>query len=293
MLQLNGVSRFEVIAVALAPLSIPDFGGSMLRGALGHALRHGYCSCGETIKEHAEGCIYAALFDTGAGHAFVITPPAKQDIPESGCFSFYITLFEAAPAVHDAFFHSLELALLRGLGTAKTACQIVAVAPVPSECIPLQQQVTLTLTSPWFIKYQSYRVPAHQLTLANFLIALTRRQRELVKRGLLNVELPSNEQILNWAEQLDSQLDLHDIDGERWSNRQHIKHQLSGCIGSIQITSQHKDGLKPLTALLYRAQWLHGGAKVSFGLGALALQPITLAQSQLDQLKHCAAGAAQ
>lgn len=293
MLQLNGVNRFEVIAVALAPLSIPDFGGSMVRGALGHALRHGYCSCGEDVNAHAEGCIYAALFDTGEGHAFVITPPAKQNVAESGCFSFYITLLEAAPAIHDAFFQSLESALLRGLGTDKVACQIVAIAPVPLEFIPLQQQVTLTLTSPWFIKYQSRRVPAHQLTLANFLIALTQRQRELVRRGLLNVELPNNEHILEWAEQLDSQLDLHDIDGERWSNRQHKKHQLSGCMGRITITTQQQDGLKPLTALLYRAQWLHGGAKVSFGLGALTLQPIALAQSQFDQLQHFATGAAQ
>lgn len=293
MLQLNGVSRFEVIAVALAPLSIPDFGGSMLRGALGHALRHSYCSCGEDVKTHAVGCIYATLFDTGEGHAFVITPPAKQNVAQSGCFSFYITLLEAAPAIHDAFFQSLEQALLRGLGTDKIACQIVAVAPVPLEFIPLQQQVTLTLTSPWFIKYQSRRVPAHQLTLANFLIALTQRQRQLVKRGFLNAELPSNEQILDWAEQLDSQLDLSDVDGERWSNRQHTKHQLSGCIGNIQIASNQKDGLKPLTALLYRAQWLHGGAKASFGLGALELHPIALAQSQIDHLQHFAIGAAQ
>lgn len=293
MLQLNGVSRFEVVAVALAPLSIPDFGGSMLRGALGHALRHGYCSCGEAVKAHAEGCIYATLFETGAGHAFVITPPAKQSVPEAGCFSFYISLLETAPSIHAAFFHSLELALLRGLGTDRVACQVVAVMPISAEFVPLQQQVNIILTSPWFIKYQGRRVLAHQLTLANFLIALTQRQRQLVKRGLLNAELPSNEQILDWAEQLDSQLDLSDVDGERWSNRQHTKHQLSGCIGNIQIASNQKDGLKPLTALLYRAQWLHGGAKASFGLGALELHPIALAQSQIDQLQHFAIGAAQ
>lgn len=293
MLELNGISRFEVIAMALAPLSIPDFGGSMLRGALGHALRHSYCSCGEASNEHVQGCIYAKLFETGVGHAFVITPPLKQKVPETGCFSFCITLLDVGTVAQDAFFHSLELALLHGLGTDKIACQVLSVIPVLAEFVPLQQEVSITLTSPWFIKYQGQRVPARQLTLANFLIAVAQRQRELVKRELLTAELPSNQQILGWVEQLDSQLHLSDIEGERWSNRQHAKHQLSGCIGNIKITAHLQDGLKPLTALLYRAQWLHGGAKVSFGLGALALQPIALAQSQFDQLQHFAIGAAQ
>lgn len=271
--------RYEITARALAPLHIPPFGGSMIRGALGHALLF--------TNEAA----YTHLFETGNGHAFVITPPQPAHLKAGEMFRFFITLFRTDTELQNTFFHALGLALNKGLGNWQTPCELVALTPLNAHFMPLQQHIHLKLTSPWYIKYKGQPVKAENLNLANFLIALTQRQRELVKRGYFQVNLPSNMQLLALSDVLQSKMVLQDIMGERLSNRQHAKHPLQGVMGQIEIYAPEKNLLTPLGPLLHRAQWLHGGSKTGFGLGAMEIQPIAAPVSQLNQLQHLATGA--
>lgn len=279
MFHLQNFMRYELVARALAPLHIPPFGGSMIRGALGHALHFS----NETAYTH--------LFETGEGHAFVITPPKPAHLGAGETFRFFITLFRTAPELQSAFFDALNLAFNKGLGNWKTPCELLDITPLEPHFMPLQQSVRLKLASPWYIKYKGQPVKAVNLNLANFLIALTQRQRELVKRGYLQANLPDNTSLLAMSDALQSKMVLQDVVGERLSNRQHTKHPLQGVIGQIEILAPEKNPLTPLGPLLHRAQWLHGGSKTGFGLGAMEIQPIAAPVSQLNQLQHLATGA--
>lgn len=280
MLVGDGFHRVDVVVRALARLQIPDFSGSMLRGALGHALAR--------VDQDA----YAQLFETqSGGHAFVITPPKPQQLAAGSLFSFQITLLESEPALHQHFFHALDLALRKGLGEAKVACELVSCTPVPPELKPLSGNFRLVLSSPWFVKYRGEPVMAHKFGLDTFLIALCRRQRDLVKQGYLQAQLPDNQTLLELAGATSYQASLRNVIGERRSNRQQVKHRLQGVVGYIDVQAMAQESVRLLEPVLQRAQWLHGGAKVSFGQGALqvqALQP----SSQLEHLHKFATGAA-
>jgi len=273
LIQFEHMCRFKVIAKPLAQFQIPAFGGSMIRGALGHALRHCQCRCYSDSPVHGSDCLYASLFEPGAGHAFVLTPPPEGLVAAGQAFEFAVTLLKNDAKHVEALLSALKLALRRGLGPNMVPCSIVAVQNVTPEITPLGQRVQLQLTSPWFIKYRGKALLAHQLTLHSFLIAVAQRQRMLIKEGFLQATIPGNQPLLALADTLESRLQLSDVRGERRSNRQHSKHPLNGISGTIEITSAQPEGLQKLAAMLYRAQWLHGGGKTSFGLGGLKIQP--------------------
>lgn len=280
MLQQQGFLRFRVEACPQQFLVIPDFSGSMLRGALGHALAY--------VDQEA----YEQLFDTGLGHAFVITPPPAQQLDAGSVFTFYVTLFPSVSGLAEVFFRAMDLALRKGLSTAQIPCDLLSCTELPAEFSLLPNKFLVNLTSPWFVKFRNEPVQAKDFGLNTFLIALVQRQRELVKRGYLEASLPSNQTLLDLASVVRCQSKLYDIFGERRSNRQQVKHRLQGVLGCFELDTDHQDSLQLLTPLLFRARWLHGGSKVSFGLGALQVQPLSPPVSQLEQLRQIATGAA-
>lgn len=280
MLHQQGFLRFRVDVCTQQPLVVPDFGGSMLRGALGHALAY--------VDQSA----YAKLFDTGQGHTFIITPPSPQRLSAGSCFSFYVTLFPKVASLYEVFFRALDLALRKGLTCMQVPCELIGYKQEEIEFSPLPNKFRLNLLSPWFVKYRNQPVTAPHFNLSTFLIALVRRQNDLVKRGYLQAELPSNSVLLALANDLDCRLQLYNVKGNRRSNRQQTKHPLQGVAGSLQLDVSHQADLQLLSPLLRRAEWLHGGSKVSFGQGALQVQPIHSSVSQLEQLRQIATGAA-
>lgn len=277
---MNAMSRFRIDASPLSALTLPDFSGSMLRGALGHALAH--------VNSEA----YGTYFATGAGHAFIITPPFPGKLAAGEIFSFFVTLLHSEADAQEYFFNALELALRKGLGPLQVPCQMLACTWQPDELSRLGARFRLELVSPWFVKLQSEPVMAHQFGLDNLLIAATHRQRQLVKRGYLIAELPTNQQLLDCVQAASYQQQLRNVIGERRSQRQKTKHRLQGVIGHMDIELQSQQYLHMIAPVLHRARWLHGGSKVSFGLGALEIKSLGSLDSQLKQLHHLATGAA-
>lgn len=288
MMLLGDMRRFKITADSTSKLRIPAFGGSMIRGALGHALRHAECRCKDSTSSHHPTCLYASLFESGAGHAFVITPPPKGLVVDGEPFTCLVTLLKNDQTHAQALINALELGFRRGLGPRMVPCHISEIQELSPEVVPLDQTARLELLTPWSIKYRGKSLYASELTIHSFLIAIAQRQRILVREGLLDAEIPNNNNLLAQADTLQATLQVRDVSGERRSNRQHSKHSLHGIKGSIEISSDEPQGLRRLTGMLYRSEWLHGGGKVSFGLGALNVRPVPRLDSQLKELQRMA-----
>lgn len=264
------MQRFKVTALTRGRLWLPAFSGSMIRGALGHALKQLYCFCPDA-NCHQDQCLYASLFETGAGAAFVITPPRAAQLASGASFCFDLTIMDASERHTTALRTALTLGLRRGLGQHRVSCQLQGFAPLTMVTRPLGQRVMLTLTTPWFLKRQGNPILASDCTPHSLLIGIAQRQRQLQKMGFLNTNIPANSQLLQIADRLVYQSDFMDVHGERRSNRQMLKHPLQGITGNILLQHEDADGLLPLQELLHIAQWVHGGGKTSFGLGGLLL----------------------
>jgi len=272
ILESGRIRRYKIVVEPELRLDLPVFCGSMIRGAIGHALLHRYCRCGNGALLHQDDCLYASLFETGAGNAFVISPPAEGVIQPGESFAFHVTLLRDDPEHVDAFFNSLATGLKHGLGVNKIPCRLYKTIPVFSDILSLEKSAYLTLSTPWFIKYGGRPVRASELTVHSFLIALAQRQRTLVREKLIEMHVPENPELLALADTLDGRFQVRDVSGVRRSNRQGKVHPLSGIIGTLEIHSFQEKGLESLSSLLNRSQWLHGGGKVSFGLGGLVVQ---------------------
>lgn len=286
----SAIGRYRIRAEPQSDLHIPPFAGSMFRGAIGHALRHLYCQCQTPSSGHEADCVYASLFETAAGNAFVITPPPEKHCRPGQTFDLHITLLKNNEGDRDAFFEAVLLGFRRGLGPGMVPCEVTGIEQLTPEIVPLSQRVRLELATPWFIKFRGKPITARELTVHSFLIALAQRQRSLVREGLLDVTVPANDPLLALADTLTGTLEVHDVSGMRRSRRQQTKHPLRGISGSVELEAPQPDGLRELTGMICRAQWLHGGGKVSFGLGALTIKPGAKPQSQLGELKRMVTG---
>ena len=139
--------RLVVTAAPVTKLFLPNFAGSMLRGAYGHGLRKLVCM---TKALSCEGCSlrnscpYPRLFEpygvditkVGLRHnqatpppPFIIVPPqiGHHAIEADQPFQFEIRLFGSS--IHDLslIIEAWRRALLNGLGTNKVPCHLLTV----------------------------------------------------------------------------------------------------------------------------------------------------------------------
>lgn len=214
----NPPVRYVFKAVALKQLVIPVFSGSMIRGAIGHALLDRCCTCG--TEHHRSGCLYQELFETPAGNAFVISPPKQAVVAPGQTFSFRLTLLGPTPEREQAMLAAVERALDRGLTPQRIPCRLTSTVSQQPSPHKLGKMAFLHLNSPWFIKRSGERVGAQQCSVHTLLIGIAQRQRALREQGLLDVTVPTNSELLPFADELTGQLRLQDYRGERHSNRQ-------------------------------------------------------------------------
>ena len=92
ILESGRIRRYRIAVVPESRLELPVFCGSMIRGAIGHALLNRYCRCGNGALLHQDDCLYASLFETDAGNAFVISSPAEGITQPGESFAFHVTL---------------------------------------------------------------------------------------------------------------------------------------------------------------------------------------------------------
>ena len=267
--------RWCITVRATKRLRLPEFSGSMIRGALGHALLAAHCRCGAT-KTHMKGCLYARLFETGAGSAFVITPPEHVGQLEEGeLFTWHLSLLADDEGLEKPLLDAVERGLYQGLGPERVSCPVERIEPVALVPTPLTPRTRVILSSPWALKRGGYPVKAPGFRIHDLLIGLAQRQRQLSEHFGLALSPAPNNEILALADSLGvGQSELVDVSGERHSNRQRRRHPLQGIRGQLTLTCTDDDAREVLSQLLNPGPWLHGGGKVGFGMGGMRLEPL-------------------
>lgn len=137
-------ARFQVPADA----GLPDYLGSTVRGAFGHALKDAVCvtqlpKCGQCLMQ--QSCAYAYLFETpppadttkmrlypAAPHPFVFDVPGPDDEFEAETtLDIGFTLFGQGNRYLPYMIHGLKAAGQRGLGRRRTPLTLAAVEQHP------------------------------------------------------------------------------------------------------------------------------------------------------------------
>lgn len=298
------IARLHLTVRAQAPLHLPPYAGSMLRGAWGHAL------LALSPLPHADGkpcalhasCPYCQVFAPPPlpGHGlqkfsqmpapFVIEPPqgGAQRLAAGQTFGFGLVLIGKALAHLPTLLLAWERALRSGLGVQRSPCTLLGVVdenglkplldkreqllnlqfsvpPAPA----LAQQATLELTSPLRLQQQGKPVKAQALDARTLLITLARRW-QLLQDTHLGAAAAQQD-----FAQLSAQASAITLQGEdvrwfdwgRYSQHQQQEMKLGGLLGRIHL----RGDLSAFATLLHLGQWLHMGKNASFGLGGYRL----------------------
>jgi len=300
------IARLRLTVRAEAPLQLPPYAGSMLRGAFGHALLalsplpH---TDGKPCALHAT-CPYCQLFAAPPlpGHSlqkfshmpqpYVIEPPTggAQRLQAGQQFGFGMVLMGKALGLLPTVLQAWQRALRTGLGAGHTPCTLVEVLnenglqrlsdkreqlsnlncqlpPTPA----LDGRAMLHFHTPLRLQVQGKPVRAAQLSARDLLIALARRTQLLcdVHLGAAAPQLDFST-LSTQAAAITLQADgLRWFDWGRYSQRQQQEMQLGGLLGSVRLQGD----LAPFAPLLHLGQWLHVGKNATMGLGGYRLQP--------------------
>jgi CRISPR/Cas system endoribonuclease Cas6 (RAMP superfamily) len=291
------LTTLRMHAVAQAPLTLPEYAGSALRGILGHELRALACVTGAPSCDACplrQTCAYTEVFegvapaDAGRSYSnipngFVLAAPllsGAQQLKRGDSFEFKLTLIGRArrheTLVRKAMARGMALRLgAWGGGLSLSSSEAEATEPVHQ---PDTSRLRINLLTPLYLKRQGQPLRPQELQARDFLNALIRRIGDL-----LTLQLGQGQA---WREQASAlreaaesvkadqaALRWHSI--KRWSNRQQSEMLLCGLLGSFELSGP----LHPFADLLSLGQTLHVGGKTSFGLGRYTVTPLT-GQSQ-------------
>ncbi|WP_274571308.1 CRISPR system precrRNA processing endoribonuclease RAMP protein Cas6 [Neisseria leonii] len=298
------LARYRFDFTVESELRLPEYAGSTLRGAFGHALRRAACmtrqkECGGCPLQ--QSCPYTRLFaptaDNRLSSSFRQTPPAPYIIeaPENGrtgygkgeTFSFEMVLLGRARSRLPLIAHSFQQAFRRGIGPLRGQGVLGNIAvetpegwqsifadgqilPHPDTLVlPLRYPETCTLhiRTPIRLQSKSSVLGIRRVQAGILLRQLMRRISAIATRYW---EMPLEAEFGKLAAVADSipnHADLQWQDWTRYSNRQQQKMVLGGITGTWQFNSL------PLAfaQLLYIGQWLHIGKETVFGLGRYQL----------------------
>ncbi len=290
-------------------LRLPDYAGSMLRGAFGHALRQIACvtrqkSCTDCSLKSA--CSYSYLFETpvppsmavlrrypSAPHPIVIEAPlGPRDLAEGETFSFSMVLIGRALFSVPLVVLAWQRACASGLGSRRIRVTLEAYreegesdwraledpahwkGDTPAIPPMPDRDLVLRFLTPYRGKHDGKLTSANDLRFRDFFSHLQRRV------GLLRAfHGPEGEWTWDYVAALEiaervtwEAVDAHWMDWTRYSSRQVREMQLGGVLGSYRLPNAE---LEPLWPLLYLGQWVHAGKNTSFGLGQYEILPAT------------------
>ena len=306
------VVRLEMLVRTEAPLQLPPYAGSMLRGAFVHALMAlaPLPHANERACALQHSCPYCQIFATPPlpehslqkfsqmPHPYIIEPPERgsRRLQAGDVFSFGLVLIGNAlnhlPTVIRAFERALRTGL--GMGERPVRCMLLAVRQehhdrllwqagqdkllaTPSitlpPAVPLGQTVSLQLSSP--LRLQQHGKPVRQpevLTARSLLVTLARRYQLL-----LDVHLGAKAPQLNFeqisAQAAGIQLTSDNMEWFDWKRYSQRQQQEMKLSGLIGNLHLHGE-LSPFSQLLHLGQWLHVGKSTTFGLGGYRLHTL-------------------
>lgn len=288
-------------------LRLPEYAGSLLRGAFGHALRQIACVTRQPVCTDCplqSSCAYKYLFETPIPESasvlrrYPVAPtPLVIEAPLNGPplaagdhWTFSMVLIGKARLSLPLITLAWQRACGAGLGSRKTpavleACRAEDEAqwhapgePVPEPASafsipPLpEEDLSLRFLTPFRGKQEGKLAGAAQLQFADFFSHLQRRVGLLHTFHGLGGEWDWDyAEALRIAQGIHWEPDhVHWMDWTRYSSRQGREMLLGGVLGAYHLP---REGLEPLWPLLYLGQWLHAGKNTSFGLGRYEIVP--------------------
>lgn len=304
------VTRYRFDCIAQTPIRLPDYAGSLLRGAFGRALRQVACITRErdcTPCALNAGCPYTAVFapgKPGTPHPrlqnseipapYVIEPPvwgARVVEPGAG-FVFHMVLIGRAREHLPIIILAWRRALARGLGPGDGTGDIATVVTETGQTVytPTQDSiaahesavpqtptlteppatVTLRFSTPLRLQQNGNALPPHRLTPRPLILAAARRASLLAEFHGADGTPPS----VGWkalAAEAEALGDERRLEWRDWT-RYSSRQQQTMTLGGVVGDWRLKGEFTHAWPWLYLGQWLHVGKETVFGLGGYRLE---------------------
>ncbi len=298
------IARYHFLFRVLTPIRLPDFAGSMLRGAFGRALRRTACmtrmqTCQDCPLQRT--CPYTNLFEpcppenhplqkfSQVPTPYVIEPDGwgKKTLQPGENLAFSMVLIGTAIQQMALIAYSWQRAFLHDVGHGTAELQDIQLEKGHDRqsiydtqnrkilqhetCLTLRtpetDTVKLKIDTPLRLQENGHALPPSEVTARRLLMTLVRRI-SLLKEFYMGTERKMDFKDLSLqADQVTSRCNLEWLDWTRYSSRQHQKMQLGGVVGEWRL-----DKLTPeLMHYLNLGQWLHVGKNAAFGLGRYSI----------------------
>ena len=284
----------------LANLQLPEYAGSMLRGAFGHALKELACttkmpSC--VSCPLAQICVYTQVFEAPVHqqgqpqqqfvNPYVVKAPhmANRLITQNTTWHFDMVLIGKAieqlpivayawqKACHDGFGKSQSQAQLLGVYQNNTLLYqagrpLAIYTPTTITPCPPTAEAHLQFISPLRIQHQNHIIlQPKQLTAPILLTALFNRVQRLAQLNGVLFDLDFK-QLFSAANDIHFEAKLKRDTLTRYSNRQHRLMHLDGLVGDITLSGD----LSLFLELLSVGEYIHVGKNATLGLGEYNLK---------------------
>ncbi len=296
------LARYRFDWVVTRPIRLPDYAGSMLRGAFGHALRNIGCITREkdcTTCPLRRDCPYTLLFEPvpPAHHTlqdfsripvpYIIEPPewGARVLHPGDTLSFHFTLIGRALQELPIAILAWRRALARGIGPDDGTAELTGIVlEQPETAIPIYSPengqikphetrlacppppvgtIRLHITTPLRLQNNGIPLKAQTVTERALLMALVRRFALISEFHGETIWQPDFHHLGELTSSVTGKRQLSWRDWQRYSNRQKQKMTLGGLTGRWDLQGD----LSAFWPALWFGQWLHAGKNASFGLG--------------------------
>ncbi len=302
------LARYRFEWRATSPLSMPDYAGSMLRGAFGHALRQLACM---TKQKECDGCPltascpYPAIFAPvpPAAHAlqkfsqipvpYIIEPPewGASQLAEGELFSFHMVLIGRTMKELPLIVLAWRRALARGVGPGDGTAELLRVLhcghareteihnPESGTINPHPQEITFNPAgaTPERVSLEfstPLRLQRNGSALAPHKLDARTLLMALVRRtNLLSEFHAAGPLVEDFPPLLQACSAVEDEKYLVWRDwtRFSSRQQQKMALGGVVGHWRLSGDLAPFMPFLHLGQWLHVGKEAAFGLGKYQL----------------------
>ncbi|MBL8425630.1 MAG: CRISPR system precrRNA processing endoribonuclease RAMP protein Cas6 [Candidatus Accumulibacter phosphatis] len=320
------VARYRFEFQARQPIRLPDYSGSMLRGAFGHALRQ--LACMTRQKECAAcpligSCPYPAIFapPPPATHSlqkfsqipapYVIEPPAwgSRVLAAGETLTFHHVLIGRALQELPLIILAWRRALARGVGAGDGTADLVRVVhcsatgdeeihrpqigtiAAHAQVISLVGQADDGLASTATLRFETpLRLQQNGHALPPEKLQARTLLMALARRASLLAEFHSEGPLVDDFAALSAACaSVRDEKSLTWLDwtRFSSRQQQKMSLGGVVGTWRFEGKLAPFAPLLQLGEWLHVGKEAAFGLGRYELAQRVPGDISDDQEKSC------
>ncbi|MFZ1342876.1 CRISPR system precrRNA processing endoribonuclease RAMP protein Cas6 [Thiothrix eikelboomii] len=298
-------AEYRFLFRAIEVIEIPEFSGSLWRGAFGHALKQLHC-CQQRL--HTPDCLYARLFEPpmpevreNAGilrstgtfpvpYVFRVQRQPARQLQPGDWFSVKLLLVAQANQYVRAIIETLQHAARQGLGKGRGRARLQEVVQWPvygnasvlyaddlffraAALEPLICPEPATAARVHFLTPVNLGDHGESFVVERFLMGVVRRV-SLLHRFYTDAPLAVDfGQLKQQASRIHHQANVWSGGWQRYSSRQQSVQPVYGWLGDVFLQGAELADFWPY---LHLGQWLHTGKSTNMGLGRYELQRVIL-----------------